>query len=464
MSQLIPDNTFLAANNNDNDDIYGNSWMSSTLAAEGEFTYEGPSYFGYIQGNYDQGLPISFVEGLWNYLTNIDITTFAYFLFENKLYVYLLGQDDVNYAQYSIESNVDNLIALDSSKVYNLSYQLICSYFNTDYTLSEFNITIELLPTSSNLNPIIFNFSTSNTNVSHVVENTIYNPPTGNYQVRFTFTLSSAFYGAGGRDNQCIQKFEIDNVSLTEDTSFIPVPAITDIEGNTASTIGFNHITYESSQNPADNLESLCIEYPDGWTMFGVSLKLDTLRVGHDGHPTKSSDDLGVDSNGNYDLVEFLKNHLYANENDSLPIFYHPDYNFLDVVIIAKNNGGNAYLPAFDFNGIGNINQFEGYQVKFGELQQQYYLKYEGEIITDITYTWYASGSYQNNNELNQGWNMLSFPGIEQVDVTQYLAEIYEAGILIIVKDYNGNVWLPEWNFNGIGNLKPGFGYQMKIS
>ena len=31
-------------------------------------------------------------------------------------------------------------------------------------------------------------------------------------------------------------------------------------------------------------------------------------------------------------------------------------------------------------------------------------------------------------------------------------------------KDYLGNVFLPEWNFNGIGTLERGFGYQIKIS
>ena len=35
---------------------------------------------------------------------------------------------------------------------------------------------------------------------------------------------------------------------------------------------------------------------------------------------------------------------------------------------------------------------------------------------------------------------------------------------IIIVKDYIGNAYLPDWDFNGIGNLDRGFGYQIKIS
>jgi len=32
---------------------------------------------------------------------------------------------------------------------------------------------------------------------------------------------------------------------------------------------------------------------------------------------------------------------------------------------------------------------------------------------------------------------------------------------LFIVKDYSGNPYLPDWGYNGIGDLYPGQGYQM---
>ena len=38
------------------------------------------------------------------------------------------------------------------------------------------------------------------------------------------------------------------------------------------------------------------------------------------------------------------------------------------------------------------------------------------------------------------------------------------SGNLIIAKDYNGAAYLPEWNFNGIGDMVPGQGYQLKTS
>ena len=42
------------------------------------------------------------------------------------------------------------------------------------------------------------------------------------------------------------------------------------------------------------------------------------------------------------------------------------------------------------------------------------------------------------------------------------LFEIEEA--VIIVKDYNGNAYLPSWNYNAIGNAIPGQGYQIKTN
>ena len=35
---------------------------------------------------------------------------------------------------------------------------------------------------------------------------------------------------------------------------------------------------------------------------------------------------------------------------------------------------------------------------------------------------------------------------------------------LVIVKDTYGNAYLPEWDFNGIGDMIPGQGYQLKTN
>ena len=80
----------------------------------------------------------------------------------------------------------------------------------------------------------------------------------------------------------------------------------------------------------------------------------------------------------------------------------------------------------------------------------------------------YGSCLYASNNcgtihiDINEGWNLVGFSCAEDLDATLAFSQYSDE--LIIAKDYLGNVFLPEWNFNGIGTLERGFGYQIKIS
>ena len=60
------------------------------------------------------------------------------------------------------------------------------------------------------------------------------------------------------------------------------------------------------------------------------------------------------------------------------------------------------------------------------------------------------------------GWNMIGFSCPEEKDAYEALIDIVDE--LIILKDNNGDAYLPEWNFNGIGDLTPGHGYQIKVA
>ena len=68
----------------------------------------------------------------------------------------------------------------------------------------------------------------------------------------------------------------------------------------------------------------------------------------------------------------------------------------------------------------------------------------------------------QNHSiSLEMGWNMIGFTCIEPMNVATALVPI-ETNV-IIVKDNAGNVYLPEFGFNGIESFKYGFGYQIKL-
>ena len=59
---------------------------------------------------------------------------------------------------------------------------------------------------------------------------------------------------------------------------------------------------------------------------------------------------------------------------------------------------------------------------------------------------------------------MVAYLRIEPAVVDAVMAGITSTGNLVIAKDYNGSVYLPEFNFNGIGDMVPGQGYQLKVN
>ena len=132
--------------------------------------------------------------------------------------------------------------------------------------------------------------------------------------------------------------------------------------------------------------------------------------------------------------------------------------NFIDALseigtdlIIVKNNLGNAYLPEFNFNNIGNLEPGEGYQIKINS-------------ASDLT----IEGTYlePENNPINlaAGWSFLGYLRLEPADASAVLVDIAASANLIIAKDYLGNAYLPEWDFNSIGDLQPGQAYQLKLT
>lgn len=80
-----------------------------------------------------------------------------------------------------------------------------------------------------------------------------------------------------------------------------------------------------------------------------------------------------------------------------------------------------------------------------------------------------SSCSYQDSSDcenimitLFNGWNMIGFSCLNNTNAINAFVPIQEN--IIIVKDGSGNAYLPEWSFNGIGNLERGYGYLIKVN
>lgn len=122
----------------------------------------------------------------------------------------------------------------------------------------------------------------------------------------------------------------------------------------------------------------------------------------------------------------------------------------VEEVYIVKNNEGVAYLPQWGYDGIGNF-----------ELGQGYFIKMNSSINLNIV------GSMVESTFpilLNQGWNTVGYLLETSMSSTDVLANLVSNNNLIIAKDELGNAYLPEWNYNGMGEMQPGKGYQLKVA
>jgi hypothetical protein len=63
---------------------------------------------------------------------------------------------------------------------------------------------------------------------------------------------------------------------------------------------------------------------------------------------------------------------------------------------------------------------------------------------------------------LPEGWVLFGYTCLEPLDLSLGFESIVD--LVIIVKDSDGNAYLPEWNFNGIGDLIYSRGYQIKTT
>lgn len=129
-------------------------------------------------------------------------------------------------------------------------------------------------------------------------------------------------------------------------------------------------------------------------------------------------------------------------------------------LLIAKDYLGSAYLPQYNFDGIGLIQKYESIQCKLTDpLILRVTAKRNHIIITE------ANGSqgilYGSYVRLWPGWSLMNWPCKHPADCALTLLSVVED--VVILKNSNGSTYLPQWNFNGIPDFIPGQGYQIKI-
>ena len=168
---------------------------------------------------------------------------------------------------------------------------------------------------------------------------------------------------------------------------------------------------------------------PQGGYKFSIELS----------YPSSQS----IELNNGWNLIS-----SYLSLNQSVEEIFTP---IEENIVIVKNIYGIAYLPEWDFNGIGTFNSLEGY-----------FVKTTSNTILNINGTFLLPE--ENPIILNNGWSAISYLRTDMVPADLVFAEIVNDNNLVIVKNHLGQAYLPDWDFNGIGNLIPGQGYQVKVN
>ena len=120
-------------------------------------------------------------------------------------------------------------------------------------------------------------------------------------------------------------------------------------------------------------------------------------------------------------------------------------------IILVKDYEGMAFLPNWNFNGIGEMIVGQGYQIKIQD-------------ATNLTVVGDYMFPEENPIYLIEGWNLVAYLRLENAPAEAVFESLDSSGNLIVVKDDQGLAYLPNWNFNGIGNLSPGKAYQVKTN
>lgn len=228
-----------------------------------------------------------------------------------------------------------------------------------------------------------------------------------------------------------------------------PSLKVTDLEGDFKT-----HVNVGLLQAPLfpTNIQCEKVYLPMGWSIFSFNVNILELE------------DFDYTTYPEVKMSAILKQFLYKynEDGDDYPV-YNNSTTYNNLVQIVKDNPGNAYLPEWDFDGLGVdlisqgiASQFQGYQIKLNpNMPGIYYIKTCGPYYEPTTMT-------TQDFPMRVGWNMIGMPFPEiNVTAVEFCQNFVDK--VIIMKTFMGTAYLPQWNFNGIGNMVLHQGYQIKL-
>ncbi|MEA3444346.1 MAG: T9SS type A sorting domain-containing protein, partial [Bacteroidota bacterium] len=117
-------------------------------------------------------------------------------------------------------------------------------------------------------------------------------------------------------------------------------------------------------------------------------------------------------------------------------------------IALVKNGNGLVYWPLYSLNAIGNIVIGEGYQIKCYATQ---ILDIDGLSVDPVSTV----------INIQAGWSIIGYLHQTPANIVTMMSSIVTH--IAIMKSGSGQVYWPLYSVNGIGNMIPGEGYQIKL-
>ncbi len=119
-----------------------------------------------------------------------------------------------------------------------------------------------------------------------------------------------------------------------------------------------------------------------------------------------------------------------------------------EALMLVKDGRGRFYNPGVGFNSIPDYDPGQGYQIYVVAAAQ---MAVPGVLVAADTPI-----------ALTAGWNMTAYYPRDPIDAEIALSGLGES--LLIAKNIMGRFYIPAYDFNSLGNLSEGNGYQIKVA
>jgi len=233
-----------------------------------------------------------------------------------------------------------------------------------------------------------------------------------------------------------------------------------EIQENCLDTIQYNS---GGSSEPSQNAANACLNFNHlgygDWFLPSIS----ELQLIYDMYG--QSFVTGIGHNFQYSNGYYWSSTQTDNEDSWIVDFYDGD--------ASGNYGKNNHIeirPIRQFNIYGCKDELALNFDVLAEYEDNSVCNYSSEsyqIIsteasTAISSLQQALDTWNTTIYLTEGWNMFGYSCPSSMDVSEAISNYNDK--IIAVKANDGTLYLPEFSFNSIEELIPGFGYQIKLS